>query len=235
VLIPLLEQIVNLRKEGLSFRKIAKELDMSLGKVQYQWGKYLKEAEKAEQTEGASPKEYADNSAVMSPFLWTSIQTLKKSNGMEAWLAGENRALIFWSIPASKWNLISSYCGFLNDDLSLKLRVYDITSIYFDGSNAHATDEIQLDRDKNQLVLEGLQPNRSYCFEVGIQDGSGALMPILQSNPIHTPRTSADQAGENAKDVIAWSEGKTPLPNWIEHVSTYSYYETAVKESVKKQ
>jgi len=235
VLIPLLEQIVNLRKEGLSFRKIAKELDMSLGKVQYQWGKYLKEAEKSEQEEIHSPKEYADNTSVMPPFLWTSIQTLKKSNGMEAWLAGENKVFIFWSIPESKWNLISSYCGFLNDDLSLKLRVYDITSIYFDGSNAHSTEEIRLDRDKNQLVLEGLQPNRSYCFEVGIQDGSRSFMPILQSNPLHTPRTSPYQAGDNAKDVKDWSEGKTPLPNWIEHVSTYSYYETAVKESVKKQ
>ncbi|MCT2343309.1 DUF4912 domain-containing protein [Niallia taxi] len=231
----MLEQIIHLRKEGMSFRKIAKELDMSLGKVQYQWTKYTKEVEKSEEKESSLPKDYAEASPAIPPFLWTSIQTLKKSNGMEAWVAGENKAFIFWSIPTAKWKLISSYCGFLNDDLSLKMRIYDITSIYFDGSNAHTTLEIQLDHDKNQLVFEGLQPNRSYCFEVGIQDGSRSFMPLLKSNPLHTPRTSISQSGENTKDVIDWSEGKSPLPNWIEHVSTYSYYETEAKESVKKQ
>ncbi|MHC8522556.1 helix-turn-helix domain-containing protein [Rossellomorea sp. H39__3] len=38
----MLEEIIKLREQGVSFRKIAKELDMTVGKVQYQWVKYQK-------------------------------------------------------------------------------------------------------------------------------------------------------------------------------------------------
>lgn len=38
----MIEEIVKLRRKGLSFRKIAVELNSTVGKVQYQWKKYMK-------------------------------------------------------------------------------------------------------------------------------------------------------------------------------------------------
>lgn len=37
----MIDEIIKLRRRGLSFRKIASKLDTTVGKVQYQWTKLI--------------------------------------------------------------------------------------------------------------------------------------------------------------------------------------------------
>ena len=236
MLILLIEQIINLRRKGLSFRKIATELNSTVGKVQYQWKKYVKDQELNGQAEENkrenSPQE---NSSFVPEHFWTSMDILTKKNGMEAWLTSENTTLVFWRIPEGKWQLISTYYDIDRESCSLAVKINDITSIIYNGRNAHNYRLLSVDNQQESIVVKDLSPNRSFCFEIGVLDVYQSFLPILQSNPLHTPRTSHEQTGEMEKELLKWENGQVSVPNWIEHVSTYSYYELEEHEDVKKK
>jgi len=236
VLFLLIEQIVSLRRKGLSFRKIAIELNSTVGKVQYQWKKYVKEQEMnvPVEEEKLKPQSQLKNPYVSEHF-WTSIDLLTKKNGMEAWLTSENTALVFWRIPEGKWQLISTYYDLDPETCSLAVKINDITSIIYNGRNAHSFRLLPVENRQESIVLQDLIPNRSFCFEIGVLDVYQSFLPILQSNPLHTPRTSHDQAGTMENELQKWEKGDIAIPNWIEHVSTYSYYELEEQEDVKKK
>ena len=42
----MLEEIIKLREDGLSFRKIASQLNTTVGRVQYRWSKYVNAQDK---------------------------------------------------------------------------------------------------------------------------------------------------------------------------------------------
>ncbi|MCM3360886.1 DUF4912 domain-containing protein [Niallia sp. MER TA 168] len=232
----MIEQIVSLRRKGLSFRKIAMELNSTVGKVQYQWKKYVKEQEKNEQEE---EKQITTKTEPKIPFVsehfWTSVDLLTKKNGMEAWLTSENTALVFWRIPEGKWQLISTYYDIDPETCSLAVKINDITSIIYNGRNAHSYRLLPVENRQESIILQDLSPNRSFCFEIGVLDVYQSFLPILQSNPLHTPRISQNQVGAMEKEIQNWEKGDNPIPNWIEHVSTYSYYELEEQEDVKKK
>ncbi|WP_312092178.1 DUF4912 domain-containing protein [Niallia sp.] len=232
----MIEQIVSLRRKGLSFRKIAIELNSTVGKVQYQWKKYVKEQEMnvPVEEEKLKPQSQLKNPYVSEHF-WTSIDLLTKKNGMEAWLTSENTALVFWRIPEGKWQLISTYYDLDPETCSLAVKINDITSIIYNGRNAHSFRLLPVENRQESIVLQDLIPNRSFCFEIGVLDVYQSFLPILQSNPLHTPRTSHDQAGTMENELQKWEKGDIAIPNWIEHVSTYSYYELEEQEDVKKK
>ncbi|GKU81263.1 DUF4912 domain-containing protein [Niallia sp. NCCP-28] len=237
----MLEQILELRRKGLSFRKIAKELESTVGKVQYQWNKYMKSLQEEEKnavdTEVKSRQSKAnDKSEIASSeqLMKTSIQELLGNNGMEARVSAETGAFVFWRIPQGKWSILLQYYGIKQDQCAFILKVNDITSIIYNGKNAHSTKQIELQNGIEHAVIEDLQANRSYCFEVGVLDHYQAFIPILQSNPIQLPRTNKNHTGALARDMETWVKGNSAAPNWIEHVSTYSYYETE-REDVKKK
>ncbi len=232
----LIEQIVNLRRKGLSFRKIAIELNSTVGKVQYQWKKYVKEQETSGQEEEKQiPTKTLPKMRFVSEHFWTSIDLLTKKNGMEAWLISENAALVFWRIPDGKWQLISTYYDIDPENCALAVKINDITSIIYNGRNAHSYRLLPVGNKQESIVLQDLSPNRSFCFEIGVLDVYQSFLPILQSNPLHTPRISHDQVGIMEEELKKWEKGDNPIPNWIEHVSTYSYYELEEQEDVNKK
>ena len=45
----MIEEIIKLREDGLSFRKIASQLNTTVGRVQYRWNKYVNNQENNEE------------------------------------------------------------------------------------------------------------------------------------------------------------------------------------------
>lgn len=237
----MLEQIIELRRKGLSFRKIAKELESTVGKVQYQWNKYMKSLQEQEET-SADTKMQSKKSGANDKFVATSsnqlmkssIQEVLESNGMEARVLAATSAFAFWRIPQGKWRILLQYYGIKQHECAFILKVNDITSIIYNGNNAHSIKQIELQNGVEHAVIHDLQENRSYCFEIGVLDYYQTFIPILQSNPIQLPRTNKNHIGGLSSDMEKWINGNLDTPNWIEHVSTYSYYEME-REDVKKK
>ncbi|MGC9795738.1 DUF4912 domain-containing protein [Fervidobacterium riparium] len=75
------------------------------------------------------------------------------------------------------------------------LRVYDVTFIEFDGTNAHRTFEINVDINhmKNYYINVPM-PGAHYLAEIGYYDQEGKYKFILRSNLCKTPVNSPSQS-----------------------------------------
>lgn len=216
-----------LRRNGLSFRKIAKELDSTVGKVQYQWTKYMKTQKKKIENKKEDELEVKDK----KPSIPEKIKQLRNSIPVIEWdeivalLISPTKVFVYWRLSFNKQHLVTFFYNRTFNNMKKVLRIYDITSIIFNGQNAHQVQEILLPEESNNWILKGMKPNRCYCIEFGVKASEHEFLPLLRSNSIHIPRNSVYQSGELKKEIVQFLESRNAAPNWIEHVSTYSYYE----------
>lgn len=68
------------------------------------------------------------------------------------------------------------------------LRVYDITDIDFNGSNANSYFDIELSGLASNWYINVGKPNRSWVIEIGIIAQNGEFFRLARSNYVRTPR-----------------------------------------------
>ncbi len=67
------------------------------------------------------------------------------------------------------------------------LRVYDVTNIIFNGSNANRFFDIQIHEFANNWYIDAGAPGRSWCVDLGLKLSDGRFITILRSNVVQTP------------------------------------------------
>ena len=67
------------------------------------------------------------------------------------------------------------------------LRVYDVTNIIFNGSNANRSFDIQVHEFANNWYIDAAGPGRSWCVDFGLMLSNGRFITILRSNVVQTP------------------------------------------------
>jgi hypothetical protein len=100
----------------------------------------------------------------------------------------------YWSISEETRNLISKTVT-VWEELSLVLRVYDITNCNFDGSNSNYFFDISINQGVNNWYIHVGGPNRTFCVDLGFIQENGNFYTITRSNIVSTPR-------DNVSDVI---------------------------------
>jgi len=70
------------------------------------------------------------------------------------------------------------------------LRVYDVTNIVFNGSNANSFFDIQYNDFANSWYIDTAGPGRSWCVDLGLMLTDGRFITILRSNVVSTPLDS---------------------------------------------
>lgn len=137
----------------------------------------------------------------------------------------EEKITIAWRLSAERMNFVALYFGKPFDSFRTALRIYDTTDIYFTGNNAHLFHEFMMKPGQNEWKIKGLNANRHYCLEFGIHLSETEFFPLLRSVPFQT------QFDINVDFQVSTNplskQSQHALPQWSEHVSTYSYYETA--------
>jgi hypothetical protein len=68
------------------------------------------------------------------------------------------------------------------------LRVYDVTGVQFDGTNANSFFDIEITGGATNWYVNVHVPNRAYCVEVGLLSVSGEFVMLARSNVASTPR-----------------------------------------------
>lgn len=78
---------------------------------------------------------------------------------------------------------------FKNDFYRAKhlLRVYDVSQIIFNGSNAHRFFDIEVGEQANNWYIDTAGPGRSWCVDLGLLLADGRFITIVRSNIVHTP------------------------------------------------
>lgn len=67
------------------------------------------------------------------------------------------------------------------------LRVYDVSQIIFNGTNAHRFFDIQIDEQANNWYIDTAGAGRSWCVDLGLVLSGGRFVTIIRSNTVATP------------------------------------------------
>jgi uncharacterized protein len=67
------------------------------------------------------------------------------------------------------------------------LRVYDVSNIIFDGSNANNSFDIQVHDHSSSWYIDTGGPGRSWCVDLGLLLSDGRFIMIVRSNTVCTP------------------------------------------------
>jgi hypothetical protein len=67
------------------------------------------------------------------------------------------------------------------------LRVYDVSHIIFNGTNAHRHFDIDVGHEAMSWYIDTGSPGRSWCIDVGLLLPDGAFVTIVRSNIVYTP------------------------------------------------
>ncbi|MGM0844244.1 MAG: DUF4912 domain-containing protein [Bacillota bacterium] len=228
----MLQQIIEYRKQGLSFRRIAKEMNTTVGRVQYQWVKYQKALEESNAVVAAASEErdiqpkgkHKRQGKYKGRIFYKGQKTKPLKSQLTAVFSDTNRILCYWNIPGAILKQVREFHGLKEEQSLYCLRVFDITSIAFNGHNHHSHTDIIIHPHSGHWFINSLKSNRSYCVEYGIVNQDGRFTGITRSNVIQTPRSGHEQEYHPLQVLQDFESGKTKAPQWVEHVSTYSYY-----------
>jgi hypothetical protein len=67
------------------------------------------------------------------------------------------------------------------------LRVYDVTNINFNGSNANSFFDIQINEFASSWYIDTNGPGKAWCVDLGLMLPDGRFITILRSNVVKTP------------------------------------------------
>lgn len=219
-----IEKIVELRLKGLTFRKIANELNTSLGKVHYQWVKYQNNHPDILQQN----KMLSNQNSIIEEKVFNHNIKFKTSRNCKLVILpqGSTSLYVYYQRGIMTRPILEQISGESWEQLKISLRIYEVTNILFNGNNSLGFLEFNngFHEAYKSKFIDGLLPNKSYIAQIGYFL-NGEFTAFCRSNPIQTPRNDSNQAGPLTNDVLNWKSGYVQKPNWIENFSAYSLYE----------
>lgn len=93
----------------------------------------------------------------------------------------------YWEVKDSTWDKFKAE---LKDEFYKArrvLRVYDVSNIVFNGTNANKLFDLGIREDASNWYIDIGVPGRSWCVEFGLLLRDGRFVPILRSNIVETP------------------------------------------------
>ncbi|MGC9139812.1 DUF4912 domain-containing protein [Athalassotoga sp.] len=91
----------------------------------------------------------------------------------------QNWIYLYWDFSPQTYEIIKNHPRVV-------LRVYDVTYIEFNGTNAHRTFEMEIDEKMRKYYVYVPQPGADYLAEIGYKENE-RFIPILRSNLVSTP------------------------------------------------
>ncbi|MBU2541664.1 MAG: DUF4912 domain-containing protein [Candidatus Omnitrophica bacterium] len=103
----------------------------------------------------------------------------------------------YWEIPFDNLNSLKSR---LSDEeirtAKTVLRMYDVTLLDFNGTNANSYFDIEVDIYANNWYVNLYKDGVSYIAEIGLRTAGGRFISLARSNCVHTPRVSYSPRSE---------------------------------------
>jgi len=113
----------------------------------------------------------------------------------------------YWELTASILDRLRHELGDIFNSAKRVLRVYDVSSINFDGSNAHHYFDIEVSHYANSWYIDTQGPGRSWCVDLGLKLSDGRFITIVRSNvvtmPLDGPSWQTDEEWMIPEDLFA--------------------------------
>jgi uncharacterized protein len=212
----MIKEIISFRRQGMSFRKIAEKLNSTVGKVHYQWKKSKKTP--SEKRIYSCEDGMVKNKKIK---IHETISQRQKDNYLVTRFISNHKIASSWKIADWQRQFVTSYFNIDRKQLVIVFRIYDVTDIKFNGSNAHTYYEFQLPEDKSYWLIKGIKATRCYLTEIGFRITHQHFFPVLRSNVVHGQLEIKESLSD---ELEALPKTIVKGPEWLERVSTYSYY-----------
>jgi uncharacterized protein len=147
-------------------------------------------------------------------------------------LVNPNKVIVYWEASKIPVNIFRLFYNRKFEDLVHIVRIYDVTNIHFTGKNAHHYFDITVPYNKGYWFIKGLTANRSFMAELGVRFNEKDFFPVLRSNSVQTP---AMEGSDIYNNLVLIQQIDHYSPKWIDHVSTYSYYEESKNMGQKNE
>lgn len=216
----MIEEIIKLRRNGFSFRKIASELNSTIGKVQYRWNKWAEENNNEITNELNRQSSKDTNSSDYS----ISQELIPLKGELKARLVTPHKIILFWDISELPKKIIERFFNQKFEELVMVTRIYDVTDLLFNEKNAHHFNEIAVPFQGGHWCIKGLAENRRYIAELGVYISENVFFPLYRSNCIQTPLADLQSMSTFQQEWLQFQRYEDESPKWVEQVSTYSYY-----------
>lgn len=140
-------------------------------------------------------------------------------------LVTPEKMLLFWDSSQLPKTIVRLFFSTPFDNLVSVVRIFDVTDVLFNGSNAHHYYELSVPYQHGHWFVKGLIANRSYVAELGVHLPETGFFPVFRSNCIRTPSAGILDGHAFRQDLLQLKLYEESPPKWVNHVSTYSYYE----------
>lgn len=108
----------------------------------------------------------------------------------------------YWDFSPEDWNKVQRLRK------PVVLRIYDVTMIRFDGTNAHSFFDVPVNPGGKNWYVRLWSAEKSLCADLGWLLPNGSFRPIVRSNVIHTPRAGVSIYEESRWIEIRWAGRK---------------------------
>ena len=96
-------------------------------------------------------------------------------------------AYSYWEVTPRRLDMARAELGD-GQSSRLALRVYDVTDLIFDGTNAHSFYDIGVYDTVGNWYINTGKPDRSFIVDLGLKSPDGRFITLARSNAIRTPR-----------------------------------------------
>ncbi|MFA5143566.1 MAG: DUF4912 domain-containing protein [Candidatus Omnitrophota bacterium] len=117
----------------------------------------------------------------------------------------------YWEIPYSSVDELKSRIGSL-DGAARILRLYDVSCIDFNGTNANRQFDIDVGANSDNWYVNLWNDNASYCAEIGYRFNDGRFFALTRSNFVTTPRINSSNRRE---EIWMKAEGFKPAAPYV--------------------
>lgn len=93
----------------------------------------------------------------------------------------------YWEVCWPTRERLSQELGEDYNRAKATLRVYDVTNIIFNGTNANSYFDIEVSFDAGNWYIDTAGPGRSWCADLGLKLPDGRFIVIARSNTVFTP------------------------------------------------
>lgn len=204
--------IQELRKKKFTIEQIADHLGMTVGQIKYRLYKknpFPQAVDKqphpsVSRKKPALPNYYGEQEIVLM-------------------VQGPTVLFTYWEVTWPLMSLVSDFLGAAYEHVTKVIRIYDVTDIWFDGTNHHGYQEARFEDGTDNWFFHNMTPNRTYITEMGILRDN-QYIPLMRSKPKATPNNQ--EAGEFSRlvEVTPSVSSERTKPRWFENFSTYSIY-----------
>jgi hypothetical protein len=93
----------------------------------------------------------------------------------------------YWEVVGPTFDRLKGQLGDSFHSAKLVLRVYDVSNIIFDGTNAHRSFDIEVEFHNTNWYIDAAGPGRSWCVDIGLRLANGKFIKIARSNTVYAP------------------------------------------------